>query len=84
MQETWVPFLGGEDPLKEEMAIHSSILSWKSPIDRRALRAAVYRVAQSQYDWAQHSTKIKVRRLALTILINILLEVFFFKLLPLW
>ena len=26
MQETWVPSLGGEDPLEKEMAIHSSIL----------------------------------------------------------
>ena len=27
MQETWVPSLGGEDPLKEGMATHSSILA---------------------------------------------------------
>ena len=26
MQETWVQFLGGEDPLQEEMATHFSIL----------------------------------------------------------
>ena len=31
MQETWVRFLGWEDPLEEEMATHSSILAWKSP-----------------------------------------------------
>ena len=31
MQETWVQFLGLEDPLKEEMAAHSSILAWKTP-----------------------------------------------------
>ena len=29
MQETWVPSLGGEDPLEKEMATHSSILAWK-------------------------------------------------------
>ena len=29
MQETRVQFLGLEDPLKKEMAIHSSILAWK-------------------------------------------------------
>ena len=28
MQETWVQSLGGEDPLKKEMATHSSILAW--------------------------------------------------------
>ena len=31
MQETWVWFLGREDPLEKEMAIHSSILAWKIP-----------------------------------------------------
>ena len=31
MQETWVRFLGWEDPLEKEMAIHSSILAWKIP-----------------------------------------------------
>ena len=30
-QETWVQSLGGEDPLEEEMATHSSILAWKIP-----------------------------------------------------
>ena len=29
MQETWVRFLGQEDPLEKEMATHSSILAWK-------------------------------------------------------
>ena len=31
MQETWVQFLGQEDPLEEDMAIHSSILAWRIP-----------------------------------------------------
>ena len=31
MQETWVQTLSQEDPLEEEMAIHSSILAWKIP-----------------------------------------------------
>ena len=31
MQETWVQFLGWEDPLEEEMATHSSILVWRNP-----------------------------------------------------
>ena len=29
--ETWVRFLGWEDPLEKEMAIHSSTLAWKIP-----------------------------------------------------
>ena len=31
MQETWVRFLGWEDPLEKGMAIHSSIFAWKIP-----------------------------------------------------
>ena len=31
MWETRVRFLGQEDPLEKEMAIHSSILAWKIP-----------------------------------------------------
>ena len=31
MQETWVPSLGQEDPLKKEMATYSSILAWEIP-----------------------------------------------------
>ena len=30
-QETWVQFLGQEDPLEEGMATHSSILAWRIP-----------------------------------------------------
>ena len=30
-EETWVRFLGGEDPLELEMAAHSSILAWEIP-----------------------------------------------------
>ena len=29
MQETWIPSLGQEDLLEEEMATHSSILAWE-------------------------------------------------------
>ena len=28
-QENWIQFLGHKDPLEEEMATHSSILSWQ-------------------------------------------------------
>ena len=31
MQETQARSLGGEDPLEEEMATHSSILAWRIP-----------------------------------------------------
>ena len=31
VQETWVRFLGREDPWEKEMATHSSILAWRIP-----------------------------------------------------
>ena len=29
IQETWIPSLGGEDPLEEEVVTHSSIIAWE-------------------------------------------------------
>ena len=31
MQETWVRYLGWEDPLEKGTATHSSILAWRIP-----------------------------------------------------
>ena len=31
MRETWVQYLGQEDPLEKEMATHPSILTWEIP-----------------------------------------------------
>ena len=31
MQETWVQFLGWEDPLEKGKATHSSFLAWRIP-----------------------------------------------------
>ena len=31
MKETWVQFLGWEDPLEKEIAMHSNILAWRIP-----------------------------------------------------
>ena len=36
MQEMRVRSLGWEDPLEEEVAIHSSILAWRIPMNRGA------------------------------------------------
>ena len=41
VQETWVQSLGQEGPLEEGMAIHSSVLAWRIPMDRGAWQAAV-------------------------------------------
>ena len=48
MQETWARSLGWEDPLEEGMAIHSSILAWRIPMDRGAWQATVLGVAKSR------------------------------------
>ena len=48
MRETWVQFLGWEDPLEEGMAIHSYILAWEIPMDRGAWRATDHGVAKSR------------------------------------
>ena len=37
MQETWVQFLGWEDPLEESMANHSSISCLETPNGQRSL-----------------------------------------------
>ena len=42
MWETWIQSLGWEDPLEEGMAIHSSILAWRIPMDRGAWKATVH------------------------------------------
>ena len=34
MWDTWVLSLGWEDSLEEGMAIHSSILAWRIPMDK--------------------------------------------------
>ena len=48
MWETWVPSLAWEDPLEEGMATHSSVLAWRTPMDRGGWQATVHGVAKSQ------------------------------------
>ena len=48
VQETLVQFLGWEDSLEEGMAIHSSILPWRIPMDRGAWQATICGVTKSQ------------------------------------
>ena len=52
IQETQIQSLGGEDPLEEGMATHSSILAWRIPMDRGAWQSTVHGVAKS---WTQLS-----------------------------
>ena len=57
MQEMWLQSLGQEDPVKKEMATHSSILAWKIP--RREQRDRLQSMGSQRvgHDWActQHT-----------------------------
>ena len=46
MQETWVRFLGWEDPLEEEMTTHSSILAWRIPWTEKPSRLQSMRLQE--------------------------------------
>ena len=54
MWETGVRSLGREDPLKEEMATHSSVLAWRIPLDRAAWQATFHGIAKSQTEATEH------------------------------
>ena len=55
IQELWVPSLGWEDPLEEEMVTHSSM---ENPMDRGAWWAIVHKVTESQLSTAQQHTAV--------------------------
>ena len=50
MQETWVPFLGWEDPLEKEMVTHYNISSLGNPMDRGTWWATVHGVSRVGHD----------------------------------
>ena len=52
MQETQVWFLGREDPLKKEMATHSSILAWRIPWTEEHSRLQSMGSQRVGHDWA--------------------------------
>ena len=71
MQETWVWFLGGEDPLEKGMTTHSSILAWRIPWTEEPGQLQSMGLKRVGPDWAtntqthwyldnlQHETDIK-------------------------
>ena len=52
MRETRVRFLGREDPLEKEMAIHSSTLAWKIPWTEELDRLQSMGPQRVRHDWA--------------------------------
>ena len=59
MQETQVGFLGQEDFLKKEMAIHSCILAWKMPMDRGVWWAIFHGLQRIRHDLVTKQTSRK-------------------------
>ena len=51
MLETWVQFLGQEDPLEKEMATRSSILAWKIPRTEDPGRLQSIGLQESDMTW---------------------------------
>ena len=56
MRETRVWFLGWEDPLGKEMAIHSSTLAWKIPWTEEPDRLQSKGLQRVGHDWATSLT----------------------------
>ena len=48
MRETWVRFLGQEDPLEKEMETHSRILAWEIPWTEKAAELQSMELQKSQ------------------------------------
>ena len=57
MQETRVRFLGLEDPLEKEAAIHSSTLAWKIPWIEEPDRLQSMGSQRVRHDWATSLTR---------------------------
>ena len=55
-QETWVRFLGREDPLEEEMSTHSSILAGKTPRTEKPRGLQFMRSQKSQTQLIDYTT----------------------------
>ena len=61
MQETWVQFLGQEDPLEEEMTTQSVFLLENS-MDRGAWWATFHGVTKCQTQLSTHNKKKKKKK----------------------
>ena len=77
MRETRVRFLGREDPLEKEMAIHSSTLAWKIPWTEEPDRLQSMGSQRVRHDWATSlSLNVMHQYLLKLLLLNFTLELF--------
>ena len=57
-QETWIRSLGQEDPLEEEMATHSNILTWEIPWTEEPGRLQSMRLQRVRHKLNHDNNKI--------------------------
>ena len=55
VQETWVRSLGQEDPLEEEMAIHSLLLAWRIPWTQEPGSSSPWGCKRVRHNWATNT-----------------------------
>ena len=61
-QEVWVGSLAWEDPLEEEMAMHSSILAWRNPWTEEPGGPQSIGSHRVRYNWS-HLADVRIRDL---------------------
>ena len=70
MQDTWIQFLGWEDPLEDSMATHSIILAWRIPWTEEPGRLQSMGLQRMGQDWVTKHTQAATWLLHKSILIN--------------
>ena len=70
MQDTWIQFLGWEDPLEDSMATHSIILAWRIPWTEEPGRLQSMGLQRIGQDWVTKHTQAATWLLHKSILIN--------------
>ena len=63
IRETWVSFVGWEDPLEKGMATHSSILAWRIPMDRGDCWATAHGVTKSWTQLSMYACRYAMRNI---------------------
>ena len=71
-QEMQVRYLGREDPLEVEMATHSNILAWKTPLTQETGRLQSMESQTVGYDFAtEHNNNEREKVFAIKIFLNL-------------
>ena len=74
MQETRVWFLGREDPLKEEMETHSSILAWRISWTEKPGKLQYMGSQKVGYNWVTNTQLYGVMEVIVNALVVIILQ----------